>query len=74
MHGFSMPAGHTAQTWIAVGSSIVIPQRGGGTRETRQFGFWRLLMRSHSSDQCDGMIFGSRISALSLKDAKFTGW
>src|SRR5215831_14947874 len=46
MHGCWMRAGPTAPTRIVVGSSTTIPQLGCGTRETRLFGLWKLLMRS----------------------------
>jgi hypothetical protein len=41
-----MQAGHTAQTQIAAGSSTAIPRPGYGTREKRQYGFWKPPMRS----------------------------
>jgi hypothetical protein len=45
MHGCWRWAGPSAPTRIGVGSSTAIPQRGCGTRATRLFELWKLLMQ-----------------------------
>jgi hypothetical protein len=43
-HDWLMQAGHTEQILIAVGSSTATRRLENGTRQTRHFGFWKLLM------------------------------